>query len=342
MLKKENQGGKYKLLSNIKLTNRLPDKFSIDHFEIDRTNKVRYISSLIRLLFRLKKYDILLAFNSDVDVMFIVFISKYLLMTKIFVVLFDTLLHRPHDLKSKLLSLAKGTFIKSADKLFVVHKDTSGYQKYYRISKNKFFYVPFKANNYNFLSKYKPKDGGYLLSCGASYRDYNTLLSAVRLYPVPTLIVLPQVNIARYHHTEFSNNNIPEHVKVIFHDFNEETWYEYISNAKAVAVPLLKKAIQPAGISVYLEAMAMGKPVIISEGTSTRGILNEDQAVIIPPEDAESLAHAIKKVWQDEDYRRHIAENGKKYALSLEGEERLVRDILQGVYSFLAKEQAQF
>jgi glycosyltransferase involved in cell wall biosynthesis len=81
--------------------------------------------------------------------------------------------------------------------------------------------------------------------------------------------------------------------------------------------------------------MALGKPVIISEGTSTRGILTKNEAEIVPSEDPDSLALAIKKIWDDKDYRECLAKNGKKYALSLGGEERLVKDILKGICFFL-------
>lgn len=85
--------------------------------------------------------------------------------------------------------------------------------------------------------------------------------------------------------------------------------------------------------------MALGKPVIISEGTSTRGILTKNEAEIVPSEDPDSLALAIKKIWENKDYRERLAENGKKYALSLKGEERLVRDILRGICFFFEKRE---
>ena len=74
--------------------------------------------------------------------------------------------------------------------------------------------------------------------------------------------------------------------------------------------------------------MALGKPVVITEGVSTKGVLTNDMAVIVPAEDSEQLTLAIKKLWEDDEYRNRISSNGKDYALSLGGAKRLVEDIL--------------
>ena len=81
--------------------------------------------------------------------------------------------------------------------------------------------------------------------------------------------------------------------------------------------------------------MALGKPVVITEGVSTLGIITKNEAEIVPPGDPESLGNAIRKLWDNREYRKRLANNGKQLALSLEGAERMMKDILEGISLFL-------
>jgi glycosyltransferase involved in cell wall biosynthesis len=109
------------------------------------------------------------------------------------------------------------------------------------------------------------------------------------------------------------------------------SWYDMLCGSKIVVVPIKSNVLQLAGISVCLEAMAFGKPVVITEGASTIDLLPASVAVIVPPEDAQALARAIDGLWRDEKKRDELSCNAKQYAHALGGEERLVRDILAAV-----------
>jgi glycosyltransferase involved in cell wall biosynthesis len=224
-------------------------------------------------------------------------------------------------------SIKKGVF-KFIDKFIFLHKDTSGYFEYYGISKYKCIYVPFKANNIDQLSNYQISDHGYLLSCGASYRDYILLANALKRYPCKTVIVLPVAQSACYHHSIIDEALFDDNVRIIRHNFNKDSWYDILSKCRAVALPIRSDSIQCAGISVYLEAMAFGKPVIITEGPATRGLLTGDTAVVCPPNDPIAFSVAIKKVMENNEYRQTLSKNGYTYVKSLGGENRLVKDIL--------------
>jgi len=329
---------KIRILSTEKLTNRLPDKVNdIDYYQLDKTSTIQHMITIFRLLLKIRRYDVLLVFNADADAMLVAFLNRFILHSKTKVVFYDLNLHSPDNFKSKLFCMIKKILLSGVDNFLCMHKDMSSYQKYYNITEAKCTYIPFKANNYNILSKFVPKDGIYILSCGASYRDFNTLIEAITELDYPCKIVLPPENAAKSHNTHLEEKNLPKNVEIIRHDFDNNSWNRYIAEARLVVIPIQKRALQPAGISVYLEAMALGKPVIISEGTSTRGIITNNEAEIVPCEDSHSLASAIKKIWEDKEYRECLANNGKKYALSLEGEERLVKDILQEICFFLER-----
>jgi glycosyltransferase involved in cell wall biosynthesis len=79
--------------------------------------------------------------------------------------------------------------------------------------------------------------------------------------------------------------------------------------------------------------MALKKCVIISSGPTTDDILTQKTAIIVPPEDPESLRRAIKRAFNDDAYRKQIADNGYKYAISLGDEKRLFHSIIKEVYA---------
>ena len=104
-------------------------------------------------------------------------------------------------------------------------------------------------------------------------------------------------------------------------------WSTLIANSRFVVVPLLPGVIQPSGISVYLEAMVLGKPVIITRGASTEGILDESLALVIEPGDSGAMRSAITRLWNDAELRQTLSRNGKHYALGLLDHDRLVTDL---------------
>ena len=326
---------KYNLLTTWKFTNRFPDRINIDYYELEKDSFWRYIVSLIKLLAKLRKYDAYLAANPGIYIILICFISKYLFFNKTLNVVFDILLIRPKTVKHKALAYIEQILFLGIDKFICNHKDTSGYEKYYKIEKNKFYYVAWKANNYNMLSKFNPKNNGYILACGASHRDYETFMKAIGALGYPTKILLPDKGTAMYHQSVLNEKECPENVTIVRHDFDLYTWNEYIAGARIVVVPIRKGTLQSAGISVYLEAMALGKPVVITEGVSTFGIITKNEAEIVPPGDPDALGNAIRKLWENREYSERLAHNGKQFALSLEGPERMVRDILEGICLFL-------
>ena len=270
---------------------------------------------------KIRKYDVFLVFNADADEMLLAFLNRFMWRHKTTVVFYDLNLHLPHNFKAKIFCFIKRVLLTGVDRFFCMHKDMSSYQRYYNVSENKCHYIPFKANNYHILSRYLPNDGDYVLSCGAeTTRDFNTLLKAITVLNYPCKVVLPAKDAAKIHNTYLDEGDFPKNVEIVRRNYDFNSWNQYPADARLVVIPIQKKALQPAGISVYLEAMALGKPVIISDSTSTRGILTENEAEIVPAEDPDSLALAIKKLWEDKDYRGRLAENGKKYALSLGGE----------------------
>lgn len=322
-----------RFLSNAKLINCFPDEIELDILPVSPSGKWGRIAYDVRVLKMLTRYDAFIAFNPDIDEAFVAFVAKWILRCKTSIIFYDMVLQRPVGLRGVCKSKIKQVLLTAVDRFLCVHKDTSGYQKYYGINAAKFVYIPFKANNFHDRLNYAPGDDGYALACGVSLRDYHTFIDAVSRLKVPAKIMLPARKIAVFHHTLLDEAGLPPNVTVIRDALDGRSWNQIIANARVVVIPIQRRAIQAAGISVCLEAMAIGKPVVITEGVSTRGMLTESEAEIVPAEDPAAMQQAIERIWNNPEYRDRLARRGQEYALSLGGVERLAKDILQSAWA---------
>jgi glycosyltransferase involved in cell wall biosynthesis len=85
------------------------------------------------------------------------------------------------------------------------------------------------------------------------------------------------------------------------------------------------------GISARLfNAMAAGKPVIVSEGTGNADItIEEDIGVVVPFDDAERISEAILSLLKDEKRMNEVSENGKRAARERYNWERMKRRLIR-------------
>lgn len=76
---------------------------------------------------------------------------------------------------------------------------------------------------------------------------------------------------------------------------------------------------------VAAEAMAMGKPVVVTDVCGIADELKrEHDAIIIPPEDERSLARAIMRLLANHDLRRTIAQNARRTAEQKFSEDKMI------------------
>ena len=123
------------------------------------------------------------------------------------------------------------------------------------------------------------RDDGYLFAGGNSLRDYGLLEAALQGTGVPTRIAakwrpalaLPHLQAAPTSHEDFMS---------------------LLANAHAVVVPL-RQSMRSAGQQTYLNAMGLGKPVIVTEAPGVRDYVIDGVTGVIVPPAVESLRAAI-------------------------------------------------
>jgi glycosyltransferase involved in cell wall biosynthesis len=207
-------------------------------------------------------------------------------------------------------------------------------QEHYGIPADRFLYIPFKVNQREMISQITPTDGGYVFCGGKTRRDFATLFEAVKDLDFPVKVVTtPNSDIAR-HGSYVDERMAPPNVEVVRLDGSPEAFIDYMASARLVALPITPE-ICGAGISVYAQAMALRKCVVMSAGPGAEDVLTADQAVIVPPSDPVALRQAVENAFTDPSFRAKYEQSGYEWAMSLGGEEQLYETILSHLHADL-------
>jgi len=165
-----------------------------------------------------------------------------------------------------------------------------------------------------------------IASAGREFRDYLTLMRAVTGLSV-------EVRIAAGSHwssrrSTFAPADIPSNVSVASRSYAELR--DLYATAHFVVVPLLDVDFQ-AGIITILEAMSMGKAVIVSRTRGQTGVVSgalmragelqdigedawpEPTGLYVPPRDAESMRAAIQYLLARPDLTRRMGAAGRAH-----------------------------
>jgi hypothetical protein len=123
-------------------------------------------------------------------------------------------------------------------------------------------------------------DGGYVLAGGDSLRDYGTLIEAARGLGAPVRIA-----------TNNELGALPENVTG--GPVTPAEYDELLANARAVVVPI-RRGRRAAGLITYLNAMALGKPVIVTDSPAVAEYVEHGSTgIVVRPEDPIALREAL-------------------------------------------------
>jgi len=145
-----------------------------------------------------------------------------------------------------------------------------------------------------------PQDGEYIFASGRSFRDYATLLEAVRDLDVKVIINTKPFCLRGL--------DIPSNVQV--NDLLPmPEFFRLLANAKFVVVPLQDVA-HGSGESHLGHIMAAGKAVILTENPSAIALVRDGETgIVVRPGDVQSMRNAIVHLLQHPDLARQMGEN---------------------------------
>jgi glycosyltransferase involved in cell wall biosynthesis len=256
-------------------------------------------------------------------------------------ILVDAVFSKPQTKRQKVRAWMTRLLLRRVDHFIHYFRELNGYQKVYGISPDRSSYVPFKANLYGdseALQMAETEKEEYVFAAGWSLRDYDTFIKAISRLDCRAALCHPLKDRLQKHGARFTHKleHLPENLVVLPNDGTRKDWIRNLSKARIVVIPLLRESMRAAGISVYMDAMLLGKCVIVSEGPGVSDVLT-DQAILVPPEDPQALARAINRAWKNRAFSQEMALRGQSYAMSMGGEQDLMNRILDSAVDWYMK-----
>ena len=177
------------------------------------------------------------------------------------------------------------------------------YSRRLDIPRERFRFVPFHTNVVDPGSV--GEERGYAFSAGRSGRDFEVLARAAQGLDMDLVVVGDLASL--------EGLTFPSRTKVLF-DQPYDRYLELLHGCDFVVVPLTDLP-RSTGQVVILEAMAIGKPVIVTETVGTVDYVKSgENGLLVPPGDAEALAAAMRRFSEDPELRAHFSEKGLEFA----------------------------
>jgi len=249
----------------------------------------------------------------------------------------DLVLRKPERIRERIGALIKRLLLTRVHHFIHYFRDISGYTRYFGISPARSSYVPFKVNITHI--RLSPAEVGedYIFTMGRSLRDYDSFIRAIAELPYPAAI--PEFSFNEFEGKDetfsWTRDNVPPNLTILPDTGSPEDLARNIGRARLVVIPTQASSMCASGLSTYLDAMYLGKCVIVSSGPGASDVLT-DQALFVPPHNVAALRDSICHAWADDVLRKRTAESGRRYALSLGGEpellQRIFRHVLDLVY----------
>ena len=145
-----------------------------------------------------------------------------------------------------------------------------------------------------------------ICSAGLEWRDYPTLIAAVADLPELT-VKLAAASPWSKHTDETASRVLPSHVSARRYEYG--ALRDLYASSNIVVVPLYENDFQ-AGVTTLLEAMAMGKPVIVTRTTGQVDVVTDgENGLMVAPGDVRGLREAILRLQTDADLRERLGRN---------------------------------
>lgn len=157
-----------------------------------------------------------------------------------------------------------------------------------------------------------PPEKPFVLSVGSDpSRDFQTLVAAPVRAPVHIVTRLP-VEVPR------DRPNITVMAGHYFKSPLDDIGLRRLYRQASVVVVTLKDVFQPTGYSVCLQAMACGRPVVLSDirGLWSPGLyIDGEHARLVPPADPQAMGAAINQLLENPEQARRMGENARAVTL---------------------------
>jgi glycosyltransferase involved in cell wall biosynthesis len=188
------------------------------------------------------------------------------------------------------------------------------YSRMFNIPRDRIVFLPQVPPTIYFeLPAQPPKD--YIFSYGNSDRDFDTLIRAAATLNIKT-VILSQ----RYR----PNTPLPGNVCLIRNRISEKELTQWVISSRMVIVPLNDYRISAGQLSL-LEAMSLGRPIVVTRNMATREYaVHRQTALFCEARDSRELAENIQYLWDHSETAEEIGRQARQACQKLKGERMVV------------------
>lgn len=300
------QGKRYKILTDIKMPQN--SRWAENTTHIDQLSspllkilKNSLTTSLIMFLKR-NKYDVLITAGVRSGIILALLQYIFIKRKKPHILLETMLDEVQNNWRWKLKFQSQRAAFKNIDRIICSAKgEIQIYSNRFKLRSEKFTFIPFHTN---FPSPPANTHGkGYVLAAGKSGRDYKTLFDAVKGQRLKVIVVS---DLASMH-----GLTPPSNVE-IFYDIPIERYYQILAGADVVVVPL-KEKVCSTGQVVILEAMAQGKPLVITDCLGSRDyVVDGKNGYLVGVGAAKEMREKIMLLCSNKKIARKIGDHNRK------------------------------
>jgi len=181
------------------------------------------------------------------------------------------------------------------------------------LPREKFEFIPYHSTLES--GNLVPRQGEYLFSGGNSNRDYSQLAEAVDGLDLRVVIVCSD-------QTLLENITFPRNVELV--DAGREKFRRLMAGSGINVVALKKGALRSAGHQTFLNAMTMGKPVIVTDRRGASDYIEDGiDGMLVPPGNPDALRAAILRLKEDPDLALRLGRAARRKALKWDTEAHL-------------------
>jgi len=270
-----------------------------------KRNERRFLYNLLqamKILRRRRQYDVMV-FDSEMLGNMVALLSAFL-PHKVPILMIDCLWYEPRGRLRLWLKRLQFRLQAKTVREFVVwaSHEVKDYARMFRLPEGKFKYIPFHHTLEGF--DYKVEDGNYIFSGGDGNRDYRCLLEAVRGLDV-------KVRIATRVTDWNEGAEIPPGVEA--GGTSPEEFRKLMAGAKIVVLPLRGGFLLSGGQQTFLNAMALGKPVVVADDKGAHDYIQSGvNGYVAPSGDAAAMSTVIRELLENPGLAQEIGSHAKE------------------------------
>jgi glycosyltransferase involved in cell wall biosynthesis len=227
------------------------------------------------------------------------------------------ILVRPFDPQSKLKKIIiqpiKRILIKRVDGIFTTSLGSIQlFTKALGVDGQKVIWYLYGVDTIFFRPR-EERTSDYMLAVGNAFRDDELLIKCVEVTGKKLVRVTQEKHIRDFYLSHLREKpSLTEKIELI-HNVRDDAVRQLYSRADFVVL-LLSAENENAGLSVLLEAMAMGKAVIVTKGLTSYGVVEDGKnAILVNEGDLQSAVNAIGRLSRNEENKRRLGANARRY-----------------------------